>query len=624
MIQRKQSSNLDFDLINDFRGGYRSREDITNLPVGILVAGSQNVVTNTANRLGVVKGYTLDGQANSDLSGIISSFDYFTSKGYERNLRSYIDATTGNAVLQYRYIDSSNIVTWRDLIGTSASETSASFNFTEFWDFTTEKLNLLLFVNGTSYVFEWGGGITTIASVGANTLTKQGTTTWAEEGFYLAETRQVVIGGVTYTYTGGEGTTTLTGVTPDPALAAPAIAAGDICHQQYRKTANSAITSLPATFANSLIATLRNQVYIGDLKNSSVYISKVNNYKDFSFTSPTRVVREGGLITLDNPPVAFAPQESDMYVSSGKDFWFKTKFTLSSDLTKEAFEIEKLKTASRQGAFSQAATNKDKNNVIFISNEPVLTTIGRVANNLATPQAGDISYPIVNDFNAYDFTDCHVKYHKNFIYVTVPKEGVVRIYNQTLADRHYWEAPVTYPVGRLSVIDGELYGHSYNTPETYKLFTGYNFNGAPIPALAAFSYNNFGTRARSKGFNQVYVEGYISQNGDLNLGLKKEVDGCATVQEFTIEGDQQPPIVCQGGSSAPIGKESIGYNPIGSQLVGNGPLPPKFRVIKTMSPDYFYEMQFSFYSVLVDFQWEILCFGTAILPASDLNTSIKQ
>lgn len=624
MLQRKQSSAQDFDLVSDYHGGYRSREDITNLPAGILVSPSQNVVTNTANRLGVVKGYVLDGPANSDISGIISSFDYFTSKGYERNLRSYIDATTSKTVLQYRYVDSLGVVTWRDLISTGAAETSASFNFTEFWDFTTEKLNLLLFVNGTSYVFEWGGGITTIASVAANTLTKEGVTTWAEEGFYLAGTRKVVIAGVEYTYTGGEGTTTLTGVTPDPAIAAPAIAAGAICHQQYRKTANSSITSLPATFANSLIANLRNQIYIGDLKNSSVYISKVNNAYNFTFTSPTRVVGEGGLVTLDNPPVAFAPQESDMYISSGKDFWFKTKFTLSADLTKEAFEIDKLKTASRQGAFSQGATNKDKNNVVFISNEPVLSTIGRVANNLATPQAGDISYPIINDFNAYDFTDCHVKYHKNFIYVTVPKEGVVRIYNQTLADKHYWEAPVTYPVGRLSVIDGELYGHSYNTPETYKLFTGYNFNGAPIPALAVFSYNNFGTRARSKGFNQVYTEGYIGQNGVLSLGVRKEIDGCASDQTYEIDGDQQPPIVCVGGSSAPIGKESIGYNPIGSQLVGNGPLPPKFRIIKTMSPEYFYEVQFSYFSTAVDFQWEIISFGTSIIQASDLNNAIKD
>jgi len=618
VLQRKTTTAQDFDLVTDFDYGYRNREDITNLPAGVLVVGSQNVITNTANRLGCVKGYVLDGPASTVISPISSSYDWFMSVGYERNLRAFIDPGTGYAVLQYRYVDTLGAVTWRNLIN-SASYTSANFNFADFWDFTSEKTAKLLFVNGSSNIFSWSGGITTLLSATVNTITTNGVKTWGELGFNVLANKKLIIGGVEYTYTGGEGTTTLTGVTPDPS----AIAVDSIIHQQYVVTANSAMTGLGATFKNSLIANLRNQIYIGDLTSNSVYISKINSFTNYSFASP-RVVGEGGLVTLDSPVVALIPQEDKMYLSAGKDFWYETKFTLSADLTKESFEVVKLKTASRQGAIAQASVAKDKNNVVFISNEPVLSTLGRVADNLATPQAGDVSYAIVNDMNSYNLTDCAVAYHKNFIYISVPKASLIRVYNQTNPEKKYWEAPITYPIGRFSVINGELYGHSYNTPETYKLFTGYNFNGASIPSLAVFSYQNFGTRARSKGINQIYSEGYIGQNGVLSLGVLKEIEGCATPTTYTFDGDQKSPLVCVGGSSAPLGKVELGSNPLGGDLAEGTGLPPKFRWIKTIPlTPYFYEVQFSYFSNIIDFQWELLCFGTNIIQASDLNNSIK-
>ena len=612
-------------LVTDFSKGYRNREDITNLPPDVMVVGSQNVMTNTANRLGVVKGFVLDGPSSAVIAGISSSFDWTMNIGYERNLRSYLDPTTGNAVLQYRYVDSMGVVTWRDLIPAADGYTSANFNFADFWDFNSEKRSLLLFVNGSTNIFQWSGAITTILSVGTNTLTKSGTTSWSDEGFVnLQSPRKVVIDGVVYTYTGGETTTTLTGVTPDPALANPAIMAGDIVHQQYVVTANSALTAFPATFKNYLIANLRNQIYIGDLTNRSVYISKTNSFTDYSFTSPVRVVGEGALITLDSPPVAFVPQETDMYISAGKSFWYNTKFTLSSDLSKEDFAIVKLKTAANQGSRSQQATTKDKNDVVFLSNEPTLTTIGRVIESLATPQAGDLSYPIINDMNSYDLTDATAVYWKNFLIFSVPKAGLIRVYNQTNPKTTYWEAPITYPVGRFSIINGDLYGHSYNTPETYKLFTGYNFNGFSIPALAVFAYNNYGNRPVHKGINQTYVEGYISANGVLTMGLLKESGGCATPVTYDFDGDQKPPYVCAGGSSAPLGKVPLGNNPLGGDLAQGTGLPPKFRWIKTLAVNpYFYEMQYSFYSDSVDFQWELLAFGPQVLMSSDLSNEIK-
>lgn len=53
----------EFTLTDNFQLGYRNREDKTKLPPGIIIEGSQNVMTDVFNRVGIVKGYTLDGQS---------------------------------------------------------------------------------------------------------------------------------------------------------------------------------------------------------------------------------------------------------------------------------------------------------------------------------------------------------------------------------------------------------------------------------------------------------------------------------------------------------------------------------------------------------------------------------
>src|SRR5690606_14671061 len=175
----------------------------------------------------------------------------------------------------------------------------------------------------------------------------------------------------------------------------------------------------------------------------------------------------------DGTPTALIPQENSMYLSAGQNQWYETTFTLSSDLTSEQLTIQRLKTTARQGAKSQALTNKIKNSIVYVSNELILNTLGRVSNVVLTPHVTDISFPLVNDFNGYDFTDACVFYFQKFVYIAIPREGLIRVYTMTnsvdnsevmpASTQFYWEAPLTIPVSRFSIIDGELYGHSYLT-----------------------------------------------------------------------------------------------------------------------------------------------------------------
>ncbi len=605
----------EYNIVSEYKLGYRNREDITNLPQGVLVVGSQNVLTNVSDRIAIRQGFTLDGQSSTNTGGFPASYDWLRHTGDERNVRvGDMTSALNDGKYQCRYVASAgdyyNGITftdgqvyWIDII---RNLTSVNLNFAEFWDFTTEKKGFLLSVDGSSNITEWSGGISTILSRTANTITITGTKSIAEQGFYtVGASHNITVNNTVYNYTGVSGTT-FTGVTPSP-VAEPL---NSVLFQTVIVTANSSMTAIPTTFANSLIANLRNQIYIGSLVDNTVYISAINNYKSYSFSTP-RLVGEGALTTLDAPPTGFVPQEDKMYTTAGLDYWYETSFQLSSGLSKEAFQIIRLKTGSQQASQSQAMISKMKNDVVFISNEPTMDTLGRVQQVVLTPQSTNLSDPIKLDFDQYDFTDGSVFYFKYFVYVCIPRNNVVRMYNLV---KGYWEAPQILPIARFAVIGGELYGHGYGVSETYKMFTGYNDNGKSMEAIALFSFENYGTRTALKSFNKFYSEGYIDSNTTLTLGIQYDVFGCSTNTSYDIIGSNGQ-FVCLGSATddSSLGKISFGKRSLGgsSTFSSSSNLPPKFRWIRTFPQIDFFEYQPSFSSIGIDQRWEILAFGGA-------------
>ena len=467
------------------------------------------------------------------------------------------------------------------------------------------------------------GATINITAVVTGYIQKQGTTTWAQEGFYNSGTRSVTINGTVYTYTGGESTLYLTGIAPDPTSAG--YAAGNVIFQTVKTTPNAQLTSLPSTLENKLIASLDNRIYVSGDNNNSVYVSKTNNYTDFSFTSPIHAVGDGALLTLDGVPTALVPQQTQMYISAGKDYWYTTEFSLSADLADESLTINRLKTTTLQAAQSQALTTKIKNFIAFYSFEPIINSLGLVPDVFTYPQTVDLSYPIVNDINSYDPTGGSLFYHKQYLYVSLPAENIVRIYNMTDPENTYWEAPQILPVGFFSVIDGELYGHSSRVSETYKLFTGSSDNGYSMEAVAKFSFNNYGNRAWTKSMNEHFQDGYISSNTVLTLGFEYNIDGCASMTSFPLRGDLAAPRVCSFTSQSSLGKTSLGKNPLGGDLlVDSNPLPPYFHIIQTFPKVPFFFESTSFSSTGIDQQWEIISFGGNVTLTTEGNNYLKQ
>lgn len=616
----------EFEVISNYKLGYRQREDVTNLPPGTLIKGSQNVLTNVSERVQIRQGYSVDGQTSSLDSPILGSFDWLTGNNTEVHVRSGFLSAGNDAKVQDRYVAADGTVTWRDLI---TGLSSSNFNFTQFWR-TDEELRVSLGVNGDGNIYEWNGAMATISTTTSSSITISGSTTWEDAGFYVSTSpRAIVVNGSPYTYTGGESTLILTGVSPSAA----SIPAGSIAHQQYIVTATSTFTGPPAGFSPNLISVLNNQVYIASTTNAAIWLSKVNSYTDYSSSAP-RQTGEGGSGILDQNPVAFIVQGVEtgatMYISAGQDLWYKTVFTQMTDASGsplETFGEVPIKVGKQQGAISQALVSNMKNYVIMATNETTIDLLGVIENFFTETQAQNISDPIKLDIDSYDFTDGSIFYYRYYIYVAVPKNGVILSYNLTSKT---WDPPATLPISRFYIVGGELYGHSYNTSESYKLFTGYadrvypGFEGYPIPATMAFSYEQYGSRHTLKKATAAYFEGYISANTTATFQITYELDGCATIKTFMLNGSNQK-FVCIPLEQGSLGKQSLGKIKLGGS--GNSSiqnLPPKFRYEPTFSNTNFFECSVSISINGTSQNFQLLAYGLNASQSSEEAVFIRD
>lgn len=795
-----------YSLRSKFELGYRNKEDISTLPPEVLALGSQNVLTNAAEQVGIRQGYVLDGSAgNQNDYGVDSAYDFESQSG-TKNLRKW------GSTLDMRYLNPvTSVVSWITLL--SSLLPANKVRFTSFWDYTTEKKEFCLLVNGDNNIEEWSGGVASFASasnaagiiaaiqtqpgtdaakssggagytvgdvltvtagdgtatlkvlsvslggvatasiglggagyapgdkvnvanaatghpaaltvstvngsgailtftilstgwgytagriyqlsaltgagnggtllvnsvgntisawelvnngtgysvasnvatsggtgtgaevditaVGTNSIKVSGSQTLSQLGFYDNSTNaakfQLLINGVTYTYaaSNANGGMTFVGITPDPTIVT--INPGDAVIQVVAQTTAQSVSSLPTNFTFDLISTVKNQVYYGSIGNNTVYVSKINNYLDVSFSSP-RLPGEGALATLDSAPIGFKPQSSQgtadssvMYVAAGSNQWYAMAFALSADLTKESVEIQRLKTTALQGAQSQELISDFKNTITFVSNEPQLNEFGIQANYFAEPQMVNISDPIKYDMDAYDFSGGAVDYDNYYLYILIPQNSVIRMYNFA---KKYWEAPQVIPVSRFYRVNGALYGHSSITNESYQLFTGYNDNGNPINAVAAFPYvasiDKVGEPDDLKAFDREYTEGYIAGNTTLLLTINYDFGGFSGTYAVDIQGQpaiggKPNPIIFNKITDGSIGQNSLGSQPIGTILnLGNQPDIPKFRVINTMPKHDFFESQIVYSSNDVDQQWTLLRFGPLAQPSINKPSFITE
>jgi hypothetical protein len=432
---------------------------------------------------------------------------------------------------------------------------------------------------------------------GASILIHNGFSSWKERGFLASGTREILINGTTYTYTGGEATDTLLGVS-----ALPAITSGQIVLQAVRSNTNAA--PFPTGYNNDYIGVQRNQLYIGSKTSRLVYGSKTNDFTSFTYTA-NRLPGEGVELNLDTFCTGFEGTSEEITIFGGSDDIYTVKFQQSSDNTKEAVNIEKKDTSPGQGLISPHAKTRIKNNgLAFITKEPTLDTLGNVE-NMPSATNVPVSDLIKTNFDLYDFRDCDITYWKRNIIIALPAESLLLLYDLRY---HVWQPPQEFAVsiGALGIDElGNLIGHSYVSNESYVIFSGDRlgdevgevvsdiFNGFSVESIARH-YSNDGVPDQQKRFDQYHIEGYISSGIAMEHRLYFETNGVRGQLTKAITALVDRFLFGQSDIHW-LGKNPLGYAPIGGGGILSAPLLFRFRKNHTYREIPYYEYISEFY-----------------------------
>jgi len=498
----------------------------------------------------------------------------------------------------------------------------------------SETLDVVLMVGGDANLYEWGGGVAVVASATANTITKKGTKTFGQNRFYANANRTLINTrtGTEFTYTGGLGTTTLTGVGGGDTNE---LQANDILVQKVVTHSNE-----PASGRNNhTIGVFENQVLVGSDDDNEVYMTSSSDFTDTTFSSP-RVAGEGGLFTLDGPSRGFGKLGSQLVLFAGDDSVYRVLFqeiAVSTTLA-EILNVKKILTGSDQGSFSPDTIVQLGNALMYLSNEPAWRYI-QDPEQLTGLDPETLSNPIKPDFDAETWTNAQAIWHKNGVYLTAPTNG--RMYILEFVEdadgrlRRFWQTPQTLPIRSLSVLDKKLYGGSNAVEETFELFVSDTYSdmiangtyGEPadkvlIPAKAAYAYNDYGSKSRLKTFDEYYVEGEIRQNTDVSLEVLYDFGGATDSAEETIEGSDSD-ILEETLINSSLGQQPLGQSPLGGTLEAPDDAAA-FGVAFEIPREDFRKIQAIFSAEQVDAYFAISAHGPNVELSRRRNITIKK
>jgi hypothetical protein len=592
--------------------GYVTSESQTNTDPRNLVAGSRNVLVDQQRKVQTRNGNTRLGAANAATTGVRGGVTWNTSTGLEFATRGYDDELE----VWLATVDGTELNAFYRIA--NGFSTTAKPRFTTWYD-ATEGIDLLIFVWGDDNTYEWGGGVAVVDSITGTTITKVGTDTFAQSRFYTTRNKIVVNvrTGTEYTYTGGETSTTLTGIADTTG-----IVAGDVLVQKIVTQANS-----PAADRNNhTVWTFENQLCVASDDDEQVYVSKNTSYYDYTFSSP-RTAGQGVLFTLDDAAHAFGELEGSLIIFAGKNSIYQgspQEITVGTTLA-ETFAVKKYQVGEGQSARNQEVIGHANNTIIYLSFEPAVRELPSLASLQGGARPQTLSNPIKPDMDAETWTNACARWYKNAYYLSAPTNGRVYIleYRED-ADgklRRFWQAPQTMFIGAFVTIDNLLYGHSSAVPETYRLFDPEAYSDVnstddkmAIKCVAKFAYRNYGSRSALKNFDEYFVEGEISPSTELLNTLYYNYGGNAQSIENIIDGADYN-ILEETLENVSLGQQPLGQVPLGGAV--NAPEgAAKFRAFIEIAKEDFFEMQEIFETDDTDKFWSIIARG----PNAKLST----
>lgn len=585
---------------------YISARDKTALSRRFLVRGSKNVYFKRSGTIANRPGLLRRGSPDSTNAGVTSNTEWDTSLGKTRPIR------VANAKLEVE----SDIVTegtyvWYTLLD---SLTATRYNFATWWDNTAKK-DILIFCDGTDDLKTWSGAMGLLNSA-TTTSTIIGLTATAASLGFRSGGGTVTINGTNYTYTGISGST-LTG-----AQDATGEADGSVVIDKPATVSNTPASGFNVDF----IKVINNQLYCGSDSSRLVYISKNNNYADFTFSSP-RVPGEGEIITLDEIPTGIGERDGQAKIGT-KKAWYSVRFsqiTVSTTLTEQTI-VDRIPLADKKGPLRHEFIANVGNDLVYLSQDQQLHVFGTFT-DIDQPQFPSLSDDIKNELEQEDFTTGHLVAAGDFIYLTAPNNGRVWLYETrtfitdigNISRERTWHAPFIWNVSRIAIIDSMEYGHSNANPQIYQLWDtlqwhddGPSGESIPYDSVAILSYFS-SSRFDLLTFDKIYIEGYMANGSLLSQAVSYEYQGSEGTQLYEINSEDTAPVFYSGDVGLSLGDSSLGDNPLGSatnDIETDQDFLPKFKTMINATEIECTEYQLRTFSSEAGARWEILAIGT--------------
>lgn len=607
MANTSKAKDFEFPLMITEFAGYNSASDKTNLPPNFLVRGSKNVYKKLSGTIAVRQGQKRQGAANSALSPCSSEFVWNTSWG------AILPLVVANSNLWVIYND-----VWYSLL---SGVTDTRYVFDKWWD-NTEKKDRVLMVNGNNYIQHWSGGIAMVLSSTANTITKSGSESWQQAGFATntGAEKKIMINGVEYTYTGGESTTTLTGVSPSAAAIVP----GTIAIQSVI----TASSTPSASFANDFIKVINNQAYVGSYVSRLIYISDDSDFTNYVVPTP-RLPGSPELLTLDGAGKGIGVRQGNPHIGFGTGNWAVvtyTDITVGTTLTQQT-TVSVKPVAHLAGPYAHEFIDTVGDTLVYLSQDQQVRTYGDFS-NLFTPAYPSLSQQISLELMEQDFTGGALKCIADFTYLTVPNTGSVYLYQvrqsidasgQVVAER-LWHPPFVWNATRIDEINGTIVAYSNANPQIYEVWdTGQYFDDSPsdeaLPyeCVMALSYRDLNRRQGLNSFNKNFSEGYITAGTTLTATIYYNYQGSLNIVPCIVNSPDQPGYTFSGNDDpSSLGDVSLGDESLGSDDEGGNSQDSllKFKVINSVPIINNFEYQVVYSSNEVNAQWEVLATAT--------------
>ncbi len=594
MADTSKAKDYSFPRMVSQFNGYVSSIDKTNISNNLIVRGSQNVYKKLSGTISVRQGQKRRGVADSTESPVSSEFVWNTSTGVTYTL------VVSNSKLYVVY----NTI-WYVL---QDSLTKTRYVFDNWWD-TSRSKDKLLFVNGTTNLFEWGGGYALVQSTTANTIVLDRTVALS---LLPSASGTVVISGVTYTYTGSGGST-LTGVTPDPT----SNPTGTVVFEGVITNANTPTS----TFLSDFLKIINNQVYLGSYTGLQIFMSQNTNYLNYTVPTP-QLDGSPGLFIMPAVTKGIGVRQGNAFIGAGNSKWVEISFTLQSNnnIITRVNKIDIKPVARLQAPLAHEFIDSVGDTLVYLAQDQQVRALGDF-NNLFVQGYPSYSQEISTELMEENFTGGGLKCIGEFIYVTAPISGKVYLrqertkvdVNGTIVAERLWHSPFIWNATFIDQIDGTVVAFSNANPQIYDVWdTNQWYDDSPsdehLPysCVAAFGYRLL-IRQGLSSFDKQYTEGYISEGTPLNLLMNYNYNGATNAINAIVNSVDQPAYIAQP-SVASLGDSSLGEETLGQGGIeesGQDALP-KFRCINSLTITNVFEWQPVYYSEAVDADWELL------------------